>query len=253
MGGGRNRACIPKTGIARNDRVFVGGRGSRPTRRARVPSGILSVAAKVYTGVEVDPRSQAMGAKTLDNCSGGDYGFGRSLGTSVFGSKKFRLVSIRLLNQNAGGAMRQIPLLGWFLSFLIMAAMFSLSNQSAWAQANRASITGTVTYSTGALVSGVEVTATNTGTNESAKTVSNQDGIYVIPNLFPGQYSVEFRRNGFETLRRPVITLESTQVAQINAELKVGAITDTITVTADAPILDQERASIGTNMKGDVV
>jgi hypothetical protein len=149
--------------------------------------------------------------------------------------------------------MRQIPRLGWFLSFLIMAAMISLSNQSAWAQANRASITGTATDSTGALVSGVEVTATNTGTNVSAKTVSNQDGIYVIPNLFPGKYSVEFKRDGFKTVSRPSITLESTQVAQINAELRVGAVADTVTVTADAPVLDQERASIGTNMKGDVV
>ena len=151
--------------------------------------------------------------------------------------------------------MRQIPRLGWLLSLFVMsmAAMVSLSNQRAWAQANRASITGTVTDSTGALVSGVEVTATNTGTNVSAKTSSNQDGIYVIPNLFPGKYSVEFKRDGFETVRRPTITLESTQVVQINAELKVGAVTDTITVTADAPVLDQERASIGTNMQGAVV
>lgn len=149
--------------------------------------------------------------------------------------------------------MRQISRLGWLLSFLIIAAMFSLSNHGVWAQSNRASITGTVKDSSGAVVSGVEVTATNKGTNEATKTNSNQDGIYVIPNLFPGQYSVEFKRDGFEIVRRPTITLESTQVAQINAELKVGAITDSITVTADAPVLDEERPSIGTNMQGAVV
>src|ERR1700730_15994116 len=170
----------------------------------------------------------------------------------MFVSKEFRLLSIRLLNQNAGGAMRQIPRLGWLLPLLV-AAMLSLSNQSAWAQANPGSITGTVKDSSGAVVSGVEVTATNKGTNEATKTNSNQDGIYVIPNLFPGQYSVEFKRDGFEIVRRPTITLESTQVAQINAELKVGAITDSITVTADAPVLDEERPSIGTNMQGAVV
>ena len=97
--------------------------------------------------------------------------------------------------------MRQTPRLGWLLPLLVMsiAAMFSLSNQNVWAQANRASVTGTVKDSSGAVVSGVEVTATNKGTNEATKTVSNQDGIYVIPNLFPGQYSVEFKRDGFET------------------------------------------------------
>src|SRR5882724_6728188 len=147
--------------------------------------------------------------------------------------------------------MRRVPCLGWPLPLFIIAAMFLLP--SAWAQSNRASITGTVTDPTGALVSGAEVTATNTGTSVPTKSVSNQDGIYVIPNLFPGQYSVKFKKEGFKTVIRPTINLESTQVAQINAELKVGAITDSMTVTAGAPVLDQERASIGTNMKGDVV
>jgi Carboxypeptidase regulatory-like domain len=149
--------------------------------------------------------------------------------------------------------MHRISLLSWTLPLLIVTAMFLLLTPSTSAQANRASITGTVTDPTGALVSGAEVTATNTGTNVPTKTVSNQDGIYVIPNLFPGTYSVEFKKDGFKTVHRPAISLESTQVAQINAQLTVGAVTDSMTVTADAPILDQERASIGTNMKGDVV
>ena len=55
------------------------------------------------------------------------------------------------------------------------------------------------------------------------KTVSNHVGIYTIPNLFPGPYSVEFKRDGFETLLRPAITLNSTEVARLDAVLKVGA------------------------------
>ncbi|MGA8763081.1 MAG: carboxypeptidase regulatory-like domain-containing protein [Candidatus Sulfotelmatobacter sp.] len=123
----------------------------------------------------------------------------------------------------------------------------------AGAQANRASVTGTVTDTSGAIVPGVEVTATNKGTNVASKTVSNQDGIYVIPNLFPGEYSVEFKRDGFEILRRPDVRLESTEVARIDAALKVGAITESVTVTTDAPVLDLEKPTIGTNMKGSVV
>ena len=121
------------------------------------------------------------------------------------------------------------------------------------AQANRATMTGTVTDSTGAVVAGVEVTATNLATAVATKTLANQDGIYVVPNLPPGQYSVEFNREGFETLRRPAVTLESTQVARIDASLKVGAASESVTVTADAPVLDLERPSVGTNMKGSVV
>ena len=135
-------------------------------------------------------------------------------------------------------------------SFAVLTAM---TGQAAWGQANRATITGIVTDSTGALVAGVDVTATNTGTNVPTKAVSNQDGIYVIPNLFPGQYSVEFVKDGFETVVRPAVGLNSTQEARIDVALKVGAASETVTVDSGAPILDMDTASVGTNMKADVV
>src|SRR6516225_8175533 len=122
-----------------------------------------------------------------------------------------------------------------------------------WAQANRATITGTVTDSSGAPMAGVQVTATNLGTDIPASTVTNTDGIYTIPNLFPGTYSLEFKKDGFKPLKYSSITLESTQIAQINAALQLGDVTETVTVTTDAPVLDRESAAIGTNMKGSVV
>jgi len=148
--------------------------------------------------------------------------------------------------------MRAGKLRGQLLSLLIIGAI-SIFTQSAVGQANRATITGTVTDVSGAIMTGVEVTATNTGTNVPTTTVTNQDGIYVIPNLFPGSYSVEFNRDGFQTVIHPNITLESTQAARIDASLKVSATKETVTVTADAPVLDLERPSEGTNMKGSVV
>jgi len=139
-----------------------------------------------------------------------------------------------------------------FLSVIILGGLVLLT-QPAFAQANRATITGTVTDASGAMVPGVEVTATNTGTNVPTKTVTNDDGIYVVPNLFPGPYSVEFKKEGFETISHPSLTLESTQVARIDASLKVGAQAQSITVTAEAPVLDLEKPSEGTNLKGSVV
>lgn len=121
------------------------------------------------------------------------------------------------------------------------------------AQTNRATITGTVTDASGAIVPGVQVTATNKGTNVPTKTVSNDDGIFVIPNLPPGSYSVEFKKDGFETVVRPSVTLESTEVARLDTTLKVGAVSSSVTVTADAPVIDLERASEGTNMKASVI
>ncbi len=121
------------------------------------------------------------------------------------------------------------------------------------AQANRATVTGTVTDSSGAVIVGVEVSAKNLGTDVVTHAVTNADGIYVVPNLPPGAYSITFRKNGFKALERPSITLDSTEVTQINGALQVGAAIESIMVTADAPVIDRENAAIGTNMKGDVV
>lgn len=101
-------------------------------------------------------------------------------------------------------------------------------------------------------MAGVEVSAKNLGTNVETTTVSNTEGIYSIPNLFPGTYSLEFKKTGFKPVAFPNVTLESTQVAQMNAALQVGAVTETLTVTTDAPVLDRESATVGTNLKGDV-
>jgi hypothetical protein len=134
------------------------------------------------------------------------------------------------------------------VSLLVLA-----TTQFLTAQANRASITGTVTDTSGAIVPGVEVTATNLDTNVPINTVSNQDGIYVVPNLPPGRYSIQFKRDGFETVQRPAITLISTEVARIDVALKVGAVTQSVTVTSNAPVLDLEKPTEGTNMNGNVV
>lgn len=93
-------------------------------------------------------------------------------------------------------------------------------------------------------MAGVEVVAKNLGTNIPSSTVTNGDGIYSIPNLFPGSYSLEFTKSGFKPVEYPRITLESTQVAQMNATLQLGPVTETVTVTTDAPVLDRESAAL---------
>lgn len=120
-------------------------------------------------------------------------------------------------------------------------------------QANRASITGTVTDASGGVIVGVDVTAKDLGTNVVTGAVTNADGIYTILNLFPGEYSIEFKKAGFKEVVQPSVTLISTQVAGINVTLQIGAATETVTVSEQAPVLDSENAAIGTNMNGAVV
>ena len=133
----------------------------------------------------------------------------------------------------------------WFWQVIFVAAAF--------AQANRATITGTVTDVSGAVVPGTEVSAENVDTGVVTKDVSNDVGIYAIKNLFPGHYSLTCAKNGFESFVQRDITLESTQVAQINVRLQVGSTAQSITVTENAPVIEKEDASIGTNMNGHIV
>lgn len=123
----------------------------------------------------------------------------------------------------------------------------------AMGQANRASITGIVTDSSGARIAGTVVSAKNVDTGVLTTAESTADGNYLVANLPPGKYSVTFSMAGFKELERPNITLESTKVAEINAELQLGTTSEVVTVTTEAPVLDKENAVIGTNMQGDVV
>ena len=121
------------------------------------------------------------------------------------------------------------------------------------AQGNRATITGTITDPSGAVVQGVEVTATNLGTREETHAVTNNDGIYSVLNLFPGPYSLKFEKTGFKPIDIPSITLLSTQVAKFDEKLELGSTTQSVTVSTQAPILDTETATEGTHLTGQVV
>jgi Carboxypeptidase regulatory-like domain len=139
-----------------------------------------------------------------------------------------------------------------FARFCAFLPIFFLWAIGAAGQANRASITGTVTDTSGAVMAGVDVAARNVDTNVETTSVTNGDGIYLVPNLAPGTYALTFRRDGFKEIVQPSVTLISTQVAGINVTMQLGATTESITVTAE-PVLDSETVSIGTNMNGKVV
>ena len=141
------------------------------------------------------------------------------------------------------------------LSFLIVCSCFAvLFNPGiVAAQGNRASITGTVLDSSGAVVVGAHVVARNVDTGIETPTVSNDRGIYLVPNLPPGAYSVFVRKEGFRPVEFLHITLILDQVAELNATLAAGANVEAVTVTGGTPVLETETSTIGTNMNGNVV
>jgi hypothetical protein len=139
------------------------------------------------------------------------------------------------------------------LCLLVVAVLGLTVAGTLHAQVNRATITGTVFDTSHRVMPGVEVTARNVDTNVETTGVSNEDGIYLVPNLPPGTYALTFRKTGFKEIVQPSVTLISTQVAGINLTMQVGSATENITVTVDSPLLDTQTTSIGTNLNSRVV
>jgi Carboxypeptidase regulatory-like domain len=103
----------------------------------------------------------------------------------------------------------------------------------------RASIVGVAHDSTGAALPGVTVDASSPALIERSRSVVTDDaGRFAIIDLRPGTYTVTFTLAGFRAVRREGIVLEGSFAAQVNAELSLGAITETVTVTGASPVVD---------------
>src|SRR5687768_13031273 len=103
----------------------------------------------------------------------------------------------------------------------------------------QASITGIIKDSSGAVLPGVTVEAASPALIEKVRTaVTSGSGQYRIENLRPGTYSVTFTLPGFNTAKRDGIELTGTFTATVNADLRVGSLEETITVTGETPVVD---------------
>ena len=100
-------------------------------------------------------------------------------------------------------------------------------------------IAGVVKDTTGAVMPGVTVEASSPALIEKSRVaISDSAGLYKIVDLPPGTYAVTFSLAGFKSVKRTDILLEGTFTAQINADLQVGAMEETLTVTAESPTVD---------------
>jgi hypothetical protein len=115
-----------------------------------------------------------------------------------------------------------------------------------FAQADRGTITGTVSDTSGAVVAGVDVTATQAGTGVTFKTTSSNLGYYSIVELPIGGYQVSFRKEGFQDLDRTGIVVETQHVVELNAALKIGNVSTTVTVSG-TPVLELQ-TEVGSNL-----
>ncbi|MBI4873278.1 MAG: TonB-dependent receptor [Acidobacteria bacterium] len=129
--------------------------------------------------------------------------------------------------------------------WLRMLTLLILAIMHAGAQEFRSTISGRVLDSSGGAVPGAKLTAVNVATNESAGANSDSAGAYTIPFLRPGNYRLTVSANGFKQFSRENIVLEAAKIAGIDVGLEVGALTETVTVTAEAALLETQTASRG--------
>ncbi len=131
------------------------------------------------------------------------------------------------------------------LTMLMSCMIVSFSHRCS-AQATSAELVGTVQDSSGAVVPGAAVTATNIATNVVHTTRSEKNGEYVLTQLAPGDYSVSVDAPGFSKLLQSGLSLEVNQQARLNLTLKVGQQSETVEVSAHPPLLESESSSLGT-------
>ena len=112
------------------------------------------------------------------------------------------------------------------------------------AQTTTATISGVVTDETGAVVPRAQAVVMNTDTGVQRSTTTDDKGSFLVAELPPGPYQVTVSQTGFETLVRKGITLVVGQQANLSLAMKVGAVTEQVTVTGEAPVVNTSNSSV---------
>ncbi|HSB15484.1 MAG TPA: TonB-dependent receptor [Bryobacteraceae bacterium] len=129
------------------------------------------------------------------------------------------------------------------LAGVSLLALPGLTPNAAHAQESRATITGTVTDPSAAVIPGATIEVTNIATGVVARTVANESGAFRIPYLIPGRYNVTASNAGFKTYARSDLELRVAETVELNIRLQLGGTNETIQVSASAEVLQATEAS----------
>ena len=140
------------------------------------------------------------------------------------------------------------------LRLLVLFAVVGMIPAAVSAQGVRASITGVVKDTSGAVLPGVTVEVSSPVLIEKTRTaVTDGSGQYRVVDLAAGTYSVTFQLTGFSSVKREGIELSGSFTATINADMKVGSLEETITVSGETPIVDVQSTRRQTTLSGETV
>ena len=137
------------------------------------------------------------------------------------------------------------------LSQFVLASSLFLLGLPAMAQ--NAQLEGRVTDASQAIVSEAAITVTRTDSGLKREVLSNEQGLYAVPLLPPGQYQIDVTKEGFKPLTRTGVVLETGTTSTVDLQLEVGGRNETVTVEAAAPLLQPETSSVAHVVDGQSI
>jgi len=139
------------------------------------------------------------------------------------------------------------------LRFSGLLAVFILFSSSLFAQGGRADLIGTVFDSGKAVLPGVTVSATSEATGLERQAVTGPEGKFAIATLMPGTYTIKAELSGFQPMTRTGVVLQVGQELTVNLTLQIAGVAETLTVSAQAPLVESTSSRIGTNITSNEI
>lgn len=141
------------------------------------------------------------------------------------------------------------------LAFLAIAVFAALCHREAdlTAQINSATITGSISDNSRAVIPGATVTVTNQETKVAKTVETDEAGEYAVPYLAPGRYTVSVDKQGLSNYRRTDLALGVGQIVRVDAQLQVASVESSVTVRSEASALQTESSSVQNRVSGAVI
>jgi hypothetical protein len=124
---------------------------------------------------------------------------------------------------------------------------------SVWGQTTNGNIQGTVVDPGNAAVAGATVTARNMDTGLTSSAATTSAGLYALPNLPPGRYALTVESKNMKKYTREGVTVPTNSTVVVDMQLQLGAVTETVTVTADASQLETATSDVGSTVQSSLV
>ncbi|MEX2262576.1 MAG: carboxypeptidase regulatory-like domain-containing protein [Bryobacteraceae bacterium] len=134
-----------------------------------------------------------------------------------------------------------------------IALALALTQGPAFSQQITGAINGVVRDNSGAVLPATNLTATNVDTALEVNAITDETGGYTFPLLRPGRYRVSVEKQGFQRLVRENVVVNTSETLRLDLDMQLGAVTETVTVTAQTPLLQSEQATLGHVVEGRTI